>query len=160
MEEREFLKWRSSLKEWCLFFDGASKGNLGQAGGGGVIDPSGKIHKAYAWGLGHASNNQVEFLSLWQGLTQVLKMGIQKIMIFGDYKQVVDAFNTKNIPKDIILAQLYKKSLLLLLQFKEYQLNHVLRFLNEQADKEENSGSLLRKGHLKVNEEASHHTIP
>jgi ribonuclease HI len=77
MEEQEFLKWRSSINEWCLFFDGVSKGNPGQAGGGGIIlEPSGTIHLSYAWGLGYASNNQAEFLALWQGLIQVLKMGI------------------------------------------------------------------------------------
>lgn len=161
MEEQEFLKWRSSLDEWCLFFDGASKGNPGQAGGGGIIlEPTGKLHWSYAWGLGYASNNQAEFLALWQGLTQVLKMGIQKIMIFGDSKQVVDALNTKKIPKNINLAQVYKKTLLLLAQLREYKFYHVLRSLNGQADKEANCGTFLSKGHLKVNGEASHHTIP
>ena len=48
LEEQEFIKWRSTLDEWCLFFDGASKGNLGQAGGGGIIfEPSGNPHLSY-----------------------------------------------------------------------------------------------------------------
>jgi hypothetical protein len=92
LEEQEFLLWRSSLKEWCLFFDGASKGNPGQAGCGGVIiDPSGNTHSSYAWGIGHATNNQAEFLALWQGLFQALHLGIQNIRIFGDSKQVLEA---------------------------------------------------------------------
>jgi ribonuclease HI len=161
LEEQAFLQWRSSLKEWSLFFDGASKGNPGQAGGGGVIlDPSGKIHKEYAWGLGHASNNHAEFLALWQGLNQAIKSGIQAIRIFGDSMQVVEALNTKKPPKDSTLAQVYKKSILLLLQFKEYHVNHVLRSLNGLADSQANRGSLMRKGLLKTNENTSLQPIP
>ena len=58
LNEQEFIKWRSALDEWCLFFDEASKGNPRQAGGGSIIiDPSGKLYMSYAWGLGYASNN-------------------------------------------------------------------------------------------------------
>jgi ribonuclease HI len=90
LEEQEFLLWRSTLKEWCLFFNGASKGNPGQSGCGGVIiDPSGNTHSSYAWGIGHATNNHAEFLALWQGLNQALLLGIQKLRIFGDSKQVL-----------------------------------------------------------------------
>jgi hypothetical protein len=92
LEEQEFLLWRSSLNEWCLFFDGASKGNPGQAGCGGIIiDPSGNTHSVYAWGIGHSTNNQAEFLGLWQGLHQALQLGIQEIRIFGDSKQILEA---------------------------------------------------------------------
>ena len=53
LDEQDFIKWRSTLDEWCLFFDEALKGNPGQAGGGGIIfEPSGKLHLSYAWGLG------------------------------------------------------------------------------------------------------------
>jgi len=77
LDEQEFIKWNSTLDEWCLFFDGASKGNPSQAGGGGIIiDPFGKLHLSYAWGLGYASNNQAEFLALWQGLKQARKLNI------------------------------------------------------------------------------------
>jgi len=66
MEDLEFIKWRSSLEEHCLFFDGASKGNLDPAGGGGVLmDPLGKVELSYAWGLGTDSNNHAQILALW-----------------------------------------------------------------------------------------------
>ena len=64
--EQDFFKWRSTLGDHCLFFDGASKGNLGAVGGGGVLlIPEGLIHMNYAWGLGHESNNRSEALVLW-----------------------------------------------------------------------------------------------
>jgi hypothetical protein len=81
-------------------------------------------------------------------------------VIFGDSKQVVDVLNPKKSPKDINLAQLYKKILLLLEQIKDYKFFYVLRSLNGQADKEANSGTLLSKAHLTVNGGASNHSIP
>ena len=161
MEEQDFIKWRSALEEWCLFFDGASKGNPGQAGGGGIIiEPSGTLHLSYAWGLGYASNNQAEYLALWQGLTQAVQLNVQKITIFGDSKLVVEALNSKKTPKDITLAHTYKKVLLLLSQFRKYKIYHVLRILNRLADVEANRGTLLSKTQLTVNGEISNHTIP
>ena len=114
----------------------------------------------YAWGLGHATNNQAEFLALWQGLHQALKLGIQSIRIFGDSKQVLETLISKKKPKDCSLAQLYRKSAILLSQFKESHIHHVLRTLNGQANYQANIGSHLRKGLLKVNEETSSHAIP
>ena len=37
LDEPDFMRWKSTLNEPCLFFDGASKGNPGIAGGGGMI---------------------------------------------------------------------------------------------------------------------------
>jgi ribonuclease HI len=161
LSEQEFLKWRSTLDDWWLLFDGASKGNPGRAGGGGILlEPNGSINLSLAWGLGFASNNQAEFLALWQGLTQVLKLGIKEVKIVGDSKQVVDAINLNKPPKDMRLDQLYKKILILLEQLNEYKVYHVLRTLNGDADKEANQGSLQNKGQLKINGEISHHPIP
>jgi ribonuclease HI len=161
LPEQEFLKWRSTLEDWWLLFDGALKGNPGRAGGGGILlEPNGSTKLSFAWGLGIASNNQAEFLALWQGINQVLKMGINKVNMVGDSKQVVDAINLKKPPKDMRLAQLYKKIFILLEQLEEYKVYHVLRTLNGDADKEANQGSLQNKGQLKINGEISHHPIP
>ena len=49
----DFSLWRVRQNTPTLFFDGASKGNLGEAGVGGIIfDPRGNIVSSYAWGLG------------------------------------------------------------------------------------------------------------
>ena len=161
MPEHEFLRWRSSLDDWWLLFDGASKGNPGKAGGGGILlEPNGSTKLTFAWGLGHASNNQAEFLALWQGINQALKLGINKIKIAGDSKQVVDAINLNKPPKDMRLAQLHKKIRILLDQIQEYKVYHVLRGLNRDADIEANRGSLQIKGQIIINEVISFHLIP
>jgi ribonuclease HI/exonuclease III len=161
LPEQEFLKWRSSLEDWWLLFDGASKGNPGEAGGGGILlEPNGSTKLTYAWGLGYASNNQAEFLALWQGINQALKLGINKIKIAGDSKQVIDAINLNKPPMDMRLAQLHKKICILLDQIQEYKVYHVLRDLNRDADKEANRGSLQIKGQIIINEEISFYPIP
>ena len=159
--KQEFIKWRSALDEWCLFFDGALKGNPVQAGGGGIIlDPSGKLHLSYAWGLGHASNNQAEFFALWQGLNQARKLNIQKIIKFGNSRLIIKALHTKKGPTDINLGQTYRKVLLLLTHFSTHKAYHVLRNLNNLADAEANRGTSLTKSQLIINAEISNHLIP
>ena len=161
MDEQEFIKWRSALDDWCLFFDGASKGNPGQAGGGGILfEPSSKLHLTYAWGLGYTSNNHAEYLALWQGLKQAGKLNIQKLTILGDSRLIVKVLHTKKVPTDIKLSQTHRKFLLLLLHFRTYKVYHVLRNLNSLADAEANRGTLLSKSQLMVNDETSYHSFP
>ena len=161
MDEQEFIKWRSSLDEWCLFFDGASKGNPGQAGGGGILfEPSSKLHLSYTWGLGHTSNNNAKYLVLWKGLKQAGKLNIQKLTILGDSRLIVKALHAKKVPTDIKLAQMHKKVLLLLRHFRTYKVYHILRTLNSLADAEANRDTLLSKSQLMVNGEISYHSFP
>ena len=139
----------------------ASKGNPGQAGGGGIIiEPSSKLYLSYAWGLGYASNNKAKYLALWQGLKQARKLNIQKITIFGDSMLIVKALHTKKGPTDINLGQMYRKVLLLLMHFSTHKVYHVLRNLNNLADAEANRGTSLSKSQLIVNAENSNHPIP
>ena len=161
MDEQEFIKWRSALDEWCLFFDGASKGNPGQAGGGGIIfDPSSTICMSYARGLGHASNNQAEYLALWQGLNQARKMNIQKLIILDDSRLIIKALHTKKMATNIGLAHTHRKVILMLKQFRNHKAYHILRSLNNLADAEANRGTTLSKGQLIVNGEISNHPLP
>ena len=161
LEEQEFIKWRSALEDWCLFFDGASKGNPGPAGGGGIIlDPSGTPCVSYAWGLGHASTNQAEYLALWQGLNQARKRNIQKLTIFGDSRLIVKALHTKKMTSDIGLAHTHRKVTLLLKHFRNPKAYHVLRSLNTLADAEASQGTTLSKGQIIVNGEISNHPLP
>ena len=53
--------WIQRQSEHTLYFDGASKGNLGEAGvGGGFVlyEPGGKIILNYYWNLGKDTNNK------------------------------------------------------------------------------------------------------
>ena len=97
LEENDFLIWRSKLKKRCLFFYGASKGNPGLAGGGGVLlSDENTILATYVWGLGIMSNNKAEVLALWQGLRQAQERNIDSLVVFGDSKLIIQALSPKN----------------------------------------------------------------
>ena len=70
---------------YSLFFDGAAKGNPGNAGAGGVIQNlEGQVEHRYAWGLGQDTNTQAEAMALLQGLKVLQKVGIKETMVIGD----------------------------------------------------------------------------
>jgi len=65
MKEEDFEEWKRQRRKHILFFDGASKGNPGVAGGGGVlVNLNGQLELSYAWGLGVETNNIAEALML------------------------------------------------------------------------------------------------
>jgi hypothetical protein len=64
--KNEFDKWKKERSDCILSFDGASKGNPGRAGGGGlIIKPNAEVMVRYAIGLGIATNNHAEAMALW-----------------------------------------------------------------------------------------------
>ena len=69
LSSKDFSNWLRDKNSYALLFDGASKGNPGVAGAGGILlDPGGQIEQTFAWGLGTQTNNEAEWLALLQGL--------------------------------------------------------------------------------------------
>ena len=82
-----WLKERNLFK---LFFDGASKGNLGIAGGGGVIIyPEGNNELEYYWNIGTDTNNMAKAYGLWQGLKQLETLGIDEAIVIGYSRLII-----------------------------------------------------------------------
>ena len=145
----------------CLFFDGASKGNPGPSGGGGVIlSPSGSTRSSYAWGLGVESNNFAEFYAPWQGLKQAIRLSIRKIYVFGDSRIAVQAICTKSRPTSLPMKRIFQKILILAGKFHSISFFHILRHLNSTADLEANHATLLSKGSIIENGTETFYNIP
>jgi ribonuclease HI len=75
-DKQEFSNWKRERNTPILFFDGSSKGNPGQDGGGGIIEnpiEAATIH--FALGLGIESNIRADAMALWKGLTQEKNTG-------------------------------------------------------------------------------------
>ena len=96
----DFEKWRK--KHSCLFFDGASRGNLGEAGVGGVLyyhDEN--IEFRYSWWFGTKYNNQEEALALLKGCQIALILDYRVILIFGDslilIKSIIHGHALRNV---------------------------------------------------------------
>jgi ribonuclease HI len=161
MDKIKLEEWKNSMNSNFLSFDGASKGNLGEAGGGGIIsNPIGNIILRYAWGIGIDSNNKVEALALWQGLTQALILNIQDLIVLGDSRILIQALNQNTRVANGQLQHVIDKINLLRRQFHSIQLFHVLRGNNAQADEEANVGARLEKGCMRLNGVIVKRSIP
>jgi ribonuclease HI len=77
-----------------LNFDGASKGNPGPAGEGGVFRNSqGEILHIYTINLGHSTNNASKLNAMVKGLNITLHKGFHKLILEGDSNLVIKICN-------------------------------------------------------------------
>ena len=80
-----------------LNFDGASKGNPGEASFGGIFrDSNEQVRWIFAdWG-GEMTNNEAEFWALHQGLRIAVRNGYTNLEITGDSQSAVDMLRRLN----------------------------------------------------------------
>jgi hypothetical protein len=96
-EDDKFQTWWRSKNITTIFFDGASKGNPGEAGAGGVIySPNGTTKDCFCWGLGQKSNNQAELLGLIKACLIAREKGIKDLQVFGDSEIIIKNLNTES----------------------------------------------------------------
>jgi ribonuclease HI len=121
-------------KETILYFDGGSRGNPGQASGAAVIVlPSGEQYAVSEF-LNHATNNEAEYTGLIVGLQKARDLGLQKIIIKGDSKLVINQVKGSwKINSDRLgeLCQIVRK---LISQFQHTNLIWIPREQNKLAD--------------------------
>jgi len=140
---REAAGYYAGLEEgvWSLYCDGASRGNPGLAGAGVVLlDPDGEVRvqeKAY---LGQATNNVAEYRALLLGLQQALKLGIRKLLVHSDSELLVRQLNGVYRVKQPHLHTLWREARQELQSFDSWEVIHVPREMNRQADRLANQG--------------------
>ena len=109
------------------------------AGEGGVlINPEGIIENRYAWGLGMKTNNQVDALGLFLGLSVAQNKGIKDMQILGDSMLIIKHMNYNSATQNINLNQIIKRSLGIIPLFDRVNFFHILRSKNKDADKQAN----------------------
>lgn len=93
------------------YFDGASRGNPGDAGAGALlVDDAGNVIWETAQYLGTKTNNEAEYNAAILLLTAAKERGAQKLDVFGDSKLVVSQLSKQwkiNYPH---LRELAKKA--------------------------------------------------
>jgi ribonuclease HI len=93
--------WIQKQKTHTLYFDGASKGNPGEAGAGGILyDPGGKTTSRYHWNLGTETNNKVEAYTLLKGVQLAHSKEIRELVVLGDSNTIIRLMVKGTNPKD------------------------------------------------------------
>lgn len=134
----------------CIIeFDGASKGNPGKGGAGAIIRTGdGRVLCLLREGLGFVTNNVAEYRGLILGMRYALRNGFKQIRATGDSQlvcmQVQGLWQTKHQN----MIELCKEVKELKSQFLAFQISHVKRELNSQADAQANLAVNLQAGQI------------
>lgn len=93
------------------YFDGASRGNPGEAGAGALlIEDDGTVVWEKALYLGKKTNNEAEYNAAIMLLTEAAERGLTELAVYGDSKLVVSQLSGQwkiNLPH---LRELAKKA--------------------------------------------------
>ena len=131
------------MKHAQLYCDGASSGNPGESGIGVVLISGDETHEISEH-IGIATNNVAEYKALVKGLSKARDLGMEKVDIFLDSELLVRQINGIYRVKNENLKKLYDEAVSTLRSFKSYDIRHIPREKNKQAD------SLARKGAKRI----------
>jgi ribonuclease HI len=124
------------------------------------VKPNAEVMVRYAIGLGIATNNHAEAMALWQGLCQARSNGIRNLIIIGDSRLLICAIARSTETQSAQLNNLLARIRLLLKDLDSFQVFHVLRELNKDADEEANRGVVLAQGSMIINGQLSTVDLP
>jgi len=119
-----------------IYVDGGSRGNPGPSGVGVVIlDSSGKRLKEISRYIGEATNNIAEYNALLYGLEEALMMRTDEIVVNLDSELVAKQLTGDYRVKDPGLKPLFERAMNMLKSFKDFEIRHIKREKNKEADK-------------------------
>ena len=149
-----FPLWWKSKGVYTIFFYGASKGNPGVAGVGGLIfSPDSEKITSLSSGLGICSNNQAECYILLRACHLAKNFGLKDIQIFEDSEVLIKLLNFESQFNNPSLDNILQRIRNFLKDFEKVSSFHILRELNKQSDYLANKARLLPLGSFSFNEE-------
>jgi len=119
-----------------IYTDGAARGNPGEAGIGFVIiaeDEKVIIKKGRY--IGRATNNEAEYHAILSALKEAKTIGVREVKIFADSELIVKQIKGEYRIKSEGLKPLYKEAMALLKEFDRYDIIHIVREKNKEADR-------------------------
>lgn len=124
---------------WKLYVDGAARNNPGPAGAGIAIVKNEKIVEKSGIFLGLKTNNQAEYFALLFGLYRIRKLHAKQdlLLVISDSQLLIRQLQGVYKVKEPHLKRLFTFAQSLL-KGTNYELTHVLREANVDADEQAN----------------------
>jgi phosphoribosylglycinamide formyltransferase-1 len=115
--------------------DGGSRGNPGPAASAFVLtDPRGRKLQARASFLGEATNNVAEYTAIHKALEAARSLGAGQITVYSDSELLVRQINGQYKVKSDQIRPLFDRAMEMLAEFENWQVRHIFREDNKQAD--------------------------
>jgi len=115
--------------------DGGARGNPGPAAIAAVIkDENGEVIHEVHETIGRATNNVAEYRALILGIERAAMLGATELELVGDSELVVKQVRGEYRVKDAGLKPLHSAAQQALGNFAEWQIRHVKREFNSDAD--------------------------
>jgi ribonuclease HI len=119
-----------------IYVDGGSRGNPGPSGVGVVIlGPGQKRLKDISKYIGETTNNIAEYSALLYGLEEALILRADEIVVNLDSELVAKQLTGDYRVKDAGLKPLFERAINMLKSFKNFEIRHIEREKNKEADK-------------------------
>lgn len=119
-----------------IYVDGGSRGNPGPSGVGVVIlGANGKRLKEISKYIGETTNNIAEYNALLYGLEEALMLRIDEIVVNLDSELVARQLTGDYRVKNPALKPLFERAMNMLKSFKTFEIRHIKREKNKEADK-------------------------
>ncbi|MCM8790803.1 MAG: ribonuclease HI family protein [Candidatus Omnitrophica bacterium] len=123
-------------KKLFIYTDGGSRGNPGPSGIGVVVlDSRRKKIKEICKYIGQTTNNIAEYNALLSGLEEAAALGASEVVIYLDSELLAKQLNGEYRVKDDGIRPLFENALGLLKAFKSFEIKHIDRDKNKEADK-------------------------
>lgn len=118
------------------YIDGGARGNPGPAGYGVVIeDELGRPVANLSEFLGRQTNNYAEYSGLLAALNYTLRHGFKALKVVSDSELMVKQINGEYKVSSPTLKELHGRAMKLLDQLDCFEMRHVLREKNREADR-------------------------
>jgi len=122
--------------EVIAYTDGASRGNPGPAAAGFILtDANGAQLQAKAFFIGRATNNAAEYTGIVKALEAAIKIGAKRLIVFSDSELLVRQINGEYKVKSEQIRPLFRQAVELLGRLENWEVRHVTRDKNKEADK-------------------------
>lgn len=123
-----------SVNSYTAGFDGSATPNPGEMKIGGWIKKDGKVIFEFQRSIGTGTNNAAEYAALLALVKEAQRRNIQSISIKGDSQLIINQVNGVWKAKKPTMKYYRNKVLSVLKNINDWELIHVVRKHNKEAD--------------------------